>query len=236
MQDEVLIQCHFDGQADEHVFGIFDGHGGTHCSRFVGANFSCILRGCVKRNGRADPMNNLREAFKELDEQCTRYDIPHGSCAVVCYFVGSKVFCAGLGDSRAVLCRGSKGSAKAALMADVLKPSDECERQRIQKLGGLVTENGRVAGVLGVSRALGDKLFQPFVSAAPQMKEFDLQQDDPFVVMGCDGVWDIFSDQEAVDLLIDIKNPEKAAAVLRSSAYVAGSKDNISALVIRLQP
>jgi serine/threonine protein phosphatase PrpC len=81
-----------------------------------------------------------------------RYDIPHGSCAVVCYFVGSKVFCAGLGDSRAVLCRGSKGSAKAALMADVLKPSDECERQRIQKLGGLVTENGRVAGVLGVSR------------------------------------------------------------------------------------
>jgi hypothetical protein len=73
MQDEVLIQCHFDGQADEHVFGIFDGHGGTHCSRFVGANFSCILRGCVKRNGRADPMNNLREAFKELDEQCTRY-------------------------------------------------------------------------------------------------------------------------------------------------------------------
>jgi serine/threonine protein phosphatase PrpC len=54
-------------------------------------------------------------------------------------------------------------------------------------------------------QALGDKLFQPFVSAAPQMKEFDLQQDDPFVVMGCDGVWDIFSDQEAVDLLIDIK-------------------------------
>jgi serine/threonine protein phosphatase PrpC len=283
MQDEVLMECNFDGITGEHIFGIFDGHGGTHCSRFVGANFSPILQGCIRRNGRSDPMNNLRETFAELDNLCRRYDIPHGSCAVVCYFVGSKVYCAGLGDSRAVLCRGgSKDSAKAVLMADVLKPTDESERTRIQQLGGLVTENGRVAGVLGVSRALGDKIFQPFVSAVPLTKEFDLQDDDPFVIMGCDGVWDIFSDQQAVDLLFDIKvsapdhtncdswsllqcplaaidstndleltfpfafctflpclptqNPEKAAAVLRSTAYGEGSKDNISALVIRLRP
>ena len=153
MQDVVIMHCHFDGRADEHLFGIFDGHGGTHCSRFVGANFASILQSCIRRNGRDDPMTNLRETFDELDEQCRRYDIPNGSCAVVCYFVGDKVYCAGLGDSRAVLCReGSGRSGKAELMADVLKPTDESERRRIQKLGGLVTENGRVAGVLGVSR------------------------------------------------------------------------------------
>ena len=54
-------------------------------------------------------------------------------------------------------------------------------------------------------QALGDKLFQPFVSAKPQMKQFDLQDDDPFVVLACDGVWDMFNEQQAVDLLQEIK-------------------------------
>ena len=37
------------------------------------------------------------------------------------------------------------------------------------------------------------------------MKQFDLQDDDPFVVLACDGVWDMFNEQQAVDLLQEIK-------------------------------
>jgi len=235
MEDEILIKCNFGGRADEHLFAVFDGHGGNCCSRFVSNNFCSVLADCIKKSSapRMDPAGLLRDTFRELEHMCREHQIPHGSCAIVTYFVGGAVFTACLGDSRAVL--GSEGKC-AKLMAQVHKPSDIDEQTRIKQLGGFVTPNGRVNGVLGVSRALGDLECQPFISAEPCIEKYELQADDKFVVLACDGVWDIFDDQGCIDLLMDIPNPEKAAAVLRDSSYLKGSKDNISSIVIRIFP
>jgi len=253
MEDEILIRCNFEGNADEHIFAVFDGHGGLQCSRFVSANFCTVLSSCKKKqlaidsSLEIDPARVLTDTFEEISNMCRKHQIPHGSCAIVCYIVGGAVYTACLGDSRAVLgtsldCAAAaaasattvSATATAKLMAQVYKPFDESEQSRIKELGGFITPNGRVNGVLAVSRALGDVEFQPFISAEPSIEKHTLHSNDKFIVLACDGVWDVYDDQGCVDLLTGIENPEKASAVLRDSAFNSGSKDNISAIVVRM--
>lgn len=53
-----------------------------------------------------------------------------------------------------------------------------------------------------------------------------------------DGVWDEISDEHAVSLVKDAlsknDNVSAAAATLRDAAYLMGSDDNISVIIIRL--
>ena len=62
----------------------------------------------------------------------------------------------------------------------------------------------------------------------------ELTDEDEFIVVGCDGVWDVLSDEEAVRIVrADVAaDCALAAAKLRDAAYLAGSDDNISVLVV----
>lgn len=67
-----------------------------------------------------------------------------------------EIFCANAGDSRSVMCE--KGNA-VDLSKDH-KPDNPGERSRIVKSGGEVIE-GRVNGMLALSRAFGDFDYKP---------------------------------------------------------------------------
>jgi serine/threonine protein phosphatase PrpC len=58
------------------------------------------------------------------------------------------------------------------------------------------------------------------------------------LIMGCDGVWDVFTDQEAADLLMTRflkEGPfEDASQYLVNAAIEKGSADNVTAVVIFL--
>ena len=85
--------------------------------------------------------------------------------------------------------------------------------------------------------ALGDKALAPFVSAEPFLASYDLGG-SAFLVLGCDGVWDVVSDAEACRIvahaLADGSDAAGAAARLRDCAYLNGSGDNISVVVCDL--
>ena len=58
-------------------------------------------------------------------------------------------------------------------------------------------------GCPGVARAFGDqslKFPKPLVISTPEIQVVDVQEDDCFVVLACDGVWDVLSNQEVVDI------------------------------------
>lgn len=74
-----------------------------------------------------------------------------GCTATVVLITQTDIICANAGDSRTVLCR--KGLAVD--MSVDHKPDDDGESSRIHKAGGFV-EDGRVNGMLALSRALGD--------------------------------------------------------------------------------
>ncbi|EKX48370.1 hypothetical protein GUITHDRAFT_105978 [Guillardia theta CCMP2712] len=151
-----------------------------------------------------------------------------------------KVYCANTGD-----CRGGR----AIRLSEDHKPNRGDEERRVRAAGGYVVNIGGVwrvttaagAGAgehqyLAVSRTFGDTdLKQPnkIVVSEPEIKVLDITSEDCFIVMACDGIWDMLDDQEAVDIAGEhFGRPQDAAASVVRTAYQKGSGDNLTCTVI----
>jgi len=130
-----------------------------------------------------------------------------GCTSVVVLRVGNKLICANAGDSRAVLAR--KGGEVFAMSEDH-KPSQDVERNRIEAAGGFISNVGRVNGNLNLTRSLGDLKYKQvsgvlkadqIITSEPDIVSADLRPDDEFLILGCDGIWDCLSNQDAVDFV-----------------------------------
>ncbi|KZF26724.1 protein serine/threonine phosphatase 2C [Xylona heveae TC161] len=139
------------------------------------------------------------------------------------------LYTANVGDARIVLCR----NGKALRLSYDHKGSDDNEGKRIANAGGLILNN-RVNGVLAVTRALGDSYMKDLVTGHPYTTETVVQPDiDEFLILACDGLWDVCSDQEAVDLIRHTADPQAASKQLVDHALSRFSTDNLSCMVIR---
>ena len=83
------------------------------------------------------------------------------------------------------------------------------EAKRIVAAGGWVEFN-RVNGNLALSRALGDFVFkknegkraeEQIVTAYPDVDIKDLTADHEFIVLACDGIWDVLSNDEVLEFV-----------------------------------
>jgi len=139
------------------------------------------------------------------------------------------LYTANAGDGRIVLCQ----SGRAVRLSYDHKASDKKEQKRIVEAGGFVAHD-RVAGVLAVSRALGDEELKEYVIGRPFTAKVKLTRDSQFLIIACDGLWDVCTDQEACDLVRDVIAHDQKAAALKLVDYAmdAGSADNISVLVV----
>ncbi len=79
-----------------------------------------------------------------------------------------------------------------------------------------------------------DWLAEPHISVI-DVKEYG---DCPMLILACDGLWDMLSDQDALDLLMErflADGPyETAAAALTDAAINLGSRDNVTVIVVFL--
>ena len=151
---------------------------------------------------------------------------------------------ANIGDSRAVLSR--KGQAVA--LSQDQKPHLFSEWERIQKAGGYIDEEGFLNGQLAVSRAIGDWHLEDLKrkedgSPGPLIADPDInvhlcEAEDEFVLMGSDGLWDVFSSQGAVsfarDRLREHNDPEACTRELIEEAIERNTTDNISCVCVCL--
>jgi len=78
-----------------------------------------------------------------------------GCTAVSCFITPEKIYCGNSGDSRCIVGVKKGGSITAVALSDDHKPDNIGEKTRIERAGGFV-EEGRVKGVLNLSRSLGD--------------------------------------------------------------------------------
>jgi protein phosphatase 1L len=187
--------------------------------------------------GEEAPKEALQKAFLQLDAEwlslAAKGNYDDGSTAIVAVVQGNVLTVSNLGDSRCVLSSGGR----AVDMSHDHKPIREDEKQRILDLGGRVIHYGtwRVEGILAVSRAFGDRRLKKFVTADPEIKSRELQEQDDFLILASDGVWDVLSSQAAVDIVSKASTPQQAAAYLTDAAYSRGSLDNITSLVVDLR-
>ena len=210
------------------LFGVFDGHGGSAVSKFCAEHFPSVLLGLKAfQNGEIE--EGLRRAYLELDEMLRRPShlaklrqyakaspggdsssshpgFTMGCTAVVAHIDGNRLTVANAGDSRAVLCR----HGRAVNLTVDHKVTLESEKERISAAGGVVLD-GRVNGNLNLTRAIGDLAYkgdsslkpeEQIITANPDVFVVDLDpEEDDFVVLACDGIWEVMSSQEVVDFI-----------------------------------
>jgi len=259
-----LCRWHHDGLIDtaspptlsQHSFiGVYDGHGGDQAALFTSENLHKKL---IEHLDDGVPVKTaLEKAYTETsDEFMASTDDQSGTCGIVVLVcpgldgAGAMMHVAHAGDCRAVLGSGAQGNATR--LTEDHKPDREDEKARIEAAGGSVQyyKCWRVSApqhgmMLATSRSLGDSQFKiltdktphHIVSAEPEVASREVVADDRFVILACDGVWDVLSDQQACDVVNEhIQNnathtPQTAANALVSAAFDAGSPDNITAAV-----
>uniref|UniRef100_A0A8C6V3V9 protein-serine/threonine phosphatase n=1 Tax=Neogobius melanostomus TaxID=47308 RepID=A0A8C6V3V9_9GOBI len=137
-----------------------------------------------------------------------------GTTAVVALIRGKQLIVANAGDSRCVVSE----NGKAVDMSYDHKPEDELELARIKNAGGKVTMDGRVNGGLNLSRAIGDHFYKrnktlppedQMISAMPDVKVLTLNEEHDFMVIACDGIWNVLSSQEVVDFVSERIKPDQ---------------------------
>lgn len=146
---------------------------------------------------------------------------------------------ANAGDCRAVLCR--KGVAVP--MSRDHDPSSAWEKSRIESVGGYVVD-GYVNGQVTVARAIGDWHMQGLkevggegpLSAMPEIQSMVLGEEDEFLLMGCDGLWEVFTNEGAISFarkqLQRHNDPELCSKELVVEALRRNSQDNVTVIVI----
>lgn len=97
---------------------------------------------------------------------------------------------ANIGDARTVLVR----SGKAIRMSYDHKATDETERKRIEDNGGVILMD-KVSASLAIARSFGDPELKKWVIAEPYCNSIKLTKEDSHVIVACDGLWDVVTDQ-----------------------------------------
>ncbi|KAF3522615.1 hypothetical protein F2Q69_00046313 [Brassica cretica] len=231
-------------------YGVFDGHGGPEASLYMKENLTRLffqdsvfpeMPSVVDNFFLQELENSHRKAFALADLAMADESIVSGSCgttALTALIVGRHLLVANAGDCRAVLCR----RGVAVDMSFDHRSTYEPERRRIEDLGGYF-EDGYLNGVLAVTRAIGDwELKSPFTgSSSPLISDPDIQQivlteDDEFLILACDGIWDVLSSQNAVSNvrqgLRRHGDPRQSAMELGKEAARLNSSDNLTVVVI----
>jgi len=256
MEDGFVFVDQFGGQRSSAYFAVYDGHGGRQVVDFVTQELhESVLREMRRANSVPDA---IVQAFQSTDEEMIRNNILMSGCtACVCVLHEEKrarvVYTAHLGDSRAVLARGGKAQRLTSVTDH--KATDPLEGKRVIEAGGQIV-NDRVNGMLAMTRALGDFLLKmpvlpnDVVSNVPDISSTDLSDQDRFIIVACDGLWDVISDQQAVELVLESLRDlagisrqleaegrsiaEILARMLVEEALAEGSTDNVSCVVIFL--
>ncbi|XP_059434083.1 probable protein phosphatase 2C 73 isoform X1 [Corylus avellana] len=179
-----------------------------------------------------------------------------GTTALTIVKQGEQLVIANVGDSRAVLATTSDDGHLVPLQLTIdFKPNLPQEAERIAESKGRVfsfedepgvyrmwrqRHNGETPAGLALSRALGDFCLKDFgLISVPDVTQREISKRDKFVILATDGVWDVVSNQEALQIVSSTADREKSAKRLVEFAVGAWKQkkrgfamDDISAICL----
>ena len=218
MEDAHITEPNFDDNVA--LFAIFDGHGGPEVAIFCEKHFGRELKK-NKAYQKKDYVVALAETFFKMDQllfskegkeelkqnQVYKNMDSFAGCTCNVVLISEKVvYCANAGDSRSIITNGKQ----VLPLNEDHKPSLPQEKERIKKAGGCIF-GGRVNGSINLSRAIGDLDFkknldlkptEQLISAEPDITSKKLSKEDKFILMGCDGVWEILNAQKLCEIVL----------------------------------
>ena len=132
-------------------------------------------------------------------------------------YTPERLICPNIGDSRAVLGRCVNGNWESLELTRDHKPTESDERKRIIEKQGRIQpfiEDGEEIGPqrvwleeddvpgLAMTRSFGDRVAATVgVISIPEIKEFDFKEEDKFMIIASDGVWEFIPSSECVKIV-----------------------------------
>ena len=258
-----------------YFFGIYDGHGGSGCSLYLKENLHKFINE-FSVNGIKKAIFDSEEEFltkKAFDEKNNNIIDSSGSCGIIAMIKNNNLIISNTGDSRIVIFK--KG--KIFFVTEDHKPNSDKVKERIKNAGGQIYQspsiipiyqNGKkvnlpwrvLPGRLSVSRTFGDIEAKTekyggkkgVIIPMPDIYEIELDNEFDFMVIGCDGIFDVLNNEELFEIwniaLNECKNNTnnseknddidihylcgKFAEFIIKSALAKNSFDNVSCIVV----
>ena len=255
-----------------YFFGIYDGHGGKGCSFYLKENLHKNINE-FSISGIKLAIEKTEENFKKEEGLTENGEIKDssGSCGIIAMIKNKKCIIANVGDSRLVIYK----NGLVSFTTEDHKPGSEIEKKRIELAGGKIYQtpsllplyqNGKeieipwrvLPGRLSVSRTFGDieakeEKFggmKGVVVALPDITEIELNDEYNFIILGCDGIFDVISNEELLQCIQIVLKEKKMnefindddvhelcgdiAGMIIKCALAKDSFDNVSCIVIAL--
>jgi len=247
-------------------FGVYDGHGGSaaaeHCQEHLHNHLIAEMQEqwsmevpalrtddseCIRKISHC-----IRAAFVKSDHEflCSSARPSGGTTAVVSVILNGVVVVGNVGDSRAVLCRGGR----AIPLSQDHTPKRPDEVHRIKTVGGDVVAGEVVVNgeEFCLTRAIGDSMVKvppgwdfrdqqapQVVTSEPEVSITKLTNEDMFLLLASDGVWDRMSNEDAVRYVYNSlrttaqHDPKIAAQDLANHViFNLKSSDNVSVIIV----
>jgi len=251
MEDAHTIILTMENHPDSAFFGIFDGHSGSACSKFVSdvlpKNIDKVTQ--FSEGDVSTVVMDTDQEFLDSESFRTRDDGSAGIFTIATFDSSTgkyKLLNANIGDSRTVLAvKQLDGSFLSIPCTFDHKPTNDEERRRIEEAGGYV-QMSRVDGQLALSRAFGDRMLKTLhlppekrkVTSKPEILLNDATSDD-YLFLACDGIYegDVFTRELVIKYISDqLKQTDDLAVIsgaVLDECLRRGSRDNMSAMIIQ---
>jgi serine/threonine protein phosphatase PrpC len=224
-----------------NLFGIYDGHGGDEISKYISQKLPLYY--CSKDKTSPFKKNYHKSVFNHLQENILKKKEGYyagSTCLLnIMYKYQDELHfnTINLGDSRLVLVY--KNGHTKQITTDH-KPDDIIEKSRIEKIGGEIYKDSEGifrVGQLSLARSFGDGDNAPYISQVPDIYYNKVTTNTKYIVMACDGLWDVVENKDLFKLLEGYKkeNSKNLAANLADEALKKGSYDNISIIILEFE-
>jgi serine/threonine protein phosphatase PrpC len=251
MEDAHTIILNMQNHLDTGFFGIFDGHSGSTCSKYVAELLPKNLDKLSQWNEHdiTRVVMNTDQDFLDAEEYKNKDDGSAGIFTIASYDESTSKYTllnANIGDSRTVLAqKQSDGSYLAIACTQDHKPTNDEERKRIEEAGGFV-QMSRVDGQLALSRAFGDRMLKTLhlppekrkVTSNPEIISTEATKDD-FLFLACDGIYegDVFNRDDVIKYIAEhLQKTDDLAticAAVLDECLKRGSRDNMTAMIVQ---
>ena len=230
-QDNYFIFKNFAENKDYIYFSVCDGHGveGHFVSEFIKEVLPYYMSENLKNRDILSDSNKelihqiITDTFIIVNNMLVSNEeinsLFSGSTCVSVIYTPQRLIVPNIGDSRAVLGRfdTNTGKYKAIELSRDHKPTEKDEAKRIYENNGRIqpfTEDGEFVGPqrvwikeeevpgLAMTRSFGDRVAATVgVMSEPEIKEFDFDENDKYMIIASDGIWEFISSQECIDII-----------------------------------
>ncbi|WJX12478.1 protein-serine/threonine phosphatase [Trifolium repens] len=214
--DSIVVQREQMDQTELWYFGIFDPLVGDKVTKYMQSHFF------TKKLQEAQIWRKSKEMMKKaylgvrskMKEEQRYEDTCRMSSASVMVINGEKLVIANIGNYRVVVCKDGMAHQKV----DTYQQSGK--RHWSRKIFSAYESGNAVATRHSSSSEL-------------VIRSENIDSDTEFLILASSGIWEVMKNQEAVNLISHIEDPQEAAECLANEALNRMSKSNISCLIIR---